>query len=83
MSISLEQVKLLLLDPKILKVSFKNILKNPIFKILKESVAEINLKSYLVGGFVRDLLIERQNKKDIDIVVVGSGIELANKSRKN
>ena len=54
-------------------------LTNPIFKILKESVAEINLKSYLVGGFVRDLLIERPNKKDIDIVVVGSGIELANK----
>lgn len=72
----------MLLDPKILKVNFKNILTNPIFKILKESVAEINLKSYLVGGFVRDLLIERLNKKDIDIVVVGSGIELANKVKK-
>ena len=63
-------------------MNFKNILNNPIFKILKESVAEIELKSYIVGGYVRDLIIKNSNKKDIDIVVVGSGIELAKKVKK-
>ena len=31
----------------------------------------------MIGGFVRDILLERDHKKDIDIVAVGSGIELA------
>ena len=54
-------------------------LTDPIFKLLEESVNEIGLKSYIVGGFVRDLLIKKLDIKDIDIVVVGSGIELAKK----
>ena len=58
-------------------MNFKNILTDPIFKLLEESVKEIGLKSYIVGGFVRDLLIKKLDIKDIDIVVVGSGIELA------
>ena len=68
-------------------MNFKNTLTDPIFKLLEESVYEIGLKSYIVGGFVRDLLIKTLDTKDIDIVVVGSGIELAkkgkNKCRKN
>ena len=60
-------------------MNFKNILTDPIFKLLEESVNEIGLKSYIVGGFVRDLLIKKLDIKDIDIVVVGSGIELAKK----
>jgi len=60
-------------------VNFKNTLTDPIFKLLEESVYEIGLKSYIVGGFVRDLLINKLDTKDIDIVVVGSGIELAKK----
>ena len=60
-------------------MNFKNILTDPIFKLLEESVNEIGLKSYIVGGFVRDLLIKKLDVKDIDIVVVGSGIELAKK----
>ena len=60
-------------------MNFKNILTDPIFKLLEESVNEIGLKSYIVGGFVRDLLIKKLDTKDIDIVVVGSGIELAKK----
>ena len=60
-------------------MNFKNTLTDPIFKLLEESVYEIGLKSYIVGGFVRDLLIKKLDTKDIDIVVVGSGIELAKK----
>ena len=60
-------------------MNFKNILTDPIFKLLEESVNDIGLKSYIVGGFVRDLLIKKLDVKDIDIVVVGSGIELAKK----
>ncbi len=41
------------------------------------AAAEIGVDAYLVGGFVRDRVLERENKKDIDIVCVGSGIALA------
>ncbi len=47
-----------------------------IFPLISEIVAENNLQCYVIGGYVRDLLLKRQSK-DIDIVVVGSGIDLA------
>ena len=37
----------------------------------------MNLQVFVIGGFVRDLLLNRDNKQDIDIVVLGSGIEFA------
>lgn len=49
----------------------------PIFGLLAQSVKDTNLETYLVGGFVRDLLLNRPSK-DIDVVCVGSGIDLAN-----
>lgn len=49
-----------------------------IFQRVSEASAEIDVESYVVGGFVRDLLLERDSK-DIDFVCVGSGIELAKK----
>ena len=58
-----------------MNVNFKNILTDPIFKLLEESVNEIGLKSYIVGGFVRDLLIKKSDTKDIDIVVVATRIK--------
>ena len=63
-------------------VNFDNILTEPIFEILKGCIAETGQKAYLIGGFVRDLLIQKANRKDIDIVVIGSGIELAKKVKK-
>lgn len=53
-------------------------LKHPVFKVTKEIVTNENLDAYVIGGFVRDLLLDRPSK-DIDIVVVGSGIDLAKK----
>ncbi len=53
--------------------------KNLKLKIFQEisRISDINkVETYVIGGFVRDLYLNR-NSKDIDIVVVGSGIELA------
>lgn len=49
---------------------------NPLFKSLSQLAAKNNTPIYLVGGFVRDLLLKRESK-DIDIVVVGDGITFA------
>lgn len=54
-------------------------LANPIFQIISKASQELTLESYVIGGFVRDLILKRDFKKDIDIVAVGSGIELATK----
>ena len=47
------------------------------FQLIGEVADQMNIPCYVIGGFVRDLLLERDSKKDIDIVCVGSGIELA------
>lgn len=57
--------------------SYKEALTNTIFEITAQAAASLNVKSYVIGGFVRDYLLQRGLKKDIDIVAVGSGIELA------
>jgi tRNA nucleotidyltransferase/poly(A) polymerase len=51
-------------------------LKHPVFKVASQIVTEKGLEAYVIGGFVRDLILERPSK-DIDIVVVGSGLDLA------
>jgi len=56
----------------------KEYLKHPIFSIISEIVTTENLQSFVIGGFVRDIFLKRESK-DIDIVVIGSGIELAQK----
>lgn len=55
-------------------------LKDNIFNIIQEIVGDEH-PTYVIGGYVRDILLERDSK-DIDIVVVGSGIELAKKVAK-
>ncbi|KAA3652375.1 MAG: HD domain-containing protein [Bacteroidetes bacterium] len=54
----------------------KEHLKHPIFKAISNAAQKLNVETYVVGGFVRDLLLKRESK-DIDIVCVGSGIDLA------
>ncbi|SHN59367.1 tRNA nucleotidyltransferase (CCA-adding enzyme) [Flavobacterium fryxellicola] len=57
--------------------NYKSALHNKIFEVIAQASQELNIKSYVIGGFVRDLILNRDFKKDIDIVAVGSGIELA------
>jgi tRNA nucleotidyltransferase (CCA-adding enzyme) len=58
-------------------MNYKSALNNKIFEVISQASQELNVESYVIGGFVRDLILERDFKKDIDIVAVGSGIELA------
>jgi poly(A) polymerase len=58
-------------------MNFKEELKNyPILEIVAKASAQLGVDAYIIGGFVRDLILKR-NSKDIDIVSVGSGIALA------
>ncbi len=47
-----------------------------IFELISDTAAELNMPTYVVGGYVRDRLLGRPSK-DMDIVCVGSGIKLA------
>lgn len=47
-----------------------------IFELIRDTAAELDYPTYVVGGYVRDRIIRRQSK-DLDIVCVGSGIKLA------
>jgi putative nucleotidyltransferase with HDIG domain len=58
-------------------MNYKQHLENKIFNIITQAAHELNVECYVIGGFVRDILLERNHKKDIDIVAVGSGIDLA------
>lgn len=52
------------------------LLNDKIFKLITDTADETGLECYVIGGFVRDYYLKRPSK-DIDIVVVGSGIEFA------
>ena len=54
----------------------KQLLNKPIFHCISEVADDLGLECYVVGGYVRDLFLERPSQ-DIDVVVVGSGIQIA------
>ncbi|MEH0153974.1 HD domain-containing protein [Limibacter armeniacum] len=56
--------------------------KNEIFGLIAKSGEELKVPTYIVGGYVRDLILKRPSK-DIDVVCVGSGIKLAEQVAKN
>src|SRR5690606_36419154 len=58
-------------------MNLEKALCHKIFAIVHKSAVELGQESYVVGGFVRDFLLERNQRKDIDFVTIGSGIELA------
>ncbi len=60
-----------------IKKNYSKALQHPIFEIVSKATSELNIESYVIGGFVRDHILQRDFKKDIDIVAIGSGIELA------
>ena len=64
-------------------MNHKQALTHNIFDYITQSAEELQVKAYVIGGFVRDYLLERGDAKDIDIVAVGSGIELAKQVAKN
>jgi poly(A) polymerase len=51
-------------------------LQHPIFKVLANIATKTHTEAFVIGGFVRDLFLDRESK-DIDIVVIGNGIEFA------
>jgi len=59
------------------KSSFTEALKDPIFREIGKAAENLSLECYVIGGYVRDFFLGRTQRKDIDIVAVGSGIALA------
>jgi len=56
-------------------------LNDEIFETLSSVVTKENVKAYVIGGWVRDCILHREHaEKDIDIVVIGSGIDIARKT---
>tara|TARA_R110002096_G_scaffold104_4_gene479 strand:- start:5292 stop:6716 length:1425 start_codon:yes stop_codon:yes gene_type:complete len=64
-------------------MNYKDALHHPIFKIISKSAEELQLESFVIGGFVRDFLLKRGDAKDIDVVAIGDGIKLAQQVAKN
>ena len=59
--------------------SYSNAISHSIFKTISLAADALGLETYVIGGFVRDHMLDRGDAKDIDIVAIGSGIELARK----
>lgn len=56
--------------------------QHPVFELVKKSAQSLGIEAYVVGGYVRDLILKRPSK-DIDFVCVGSGIALAKEVASN
>ena len=59
------------------KKEILTLLEEGIFKTIMNTSHELNIDSYVVGGFVRDYIINKEIVKDIDILCIGSGINFA------
>tara|TARA_B100001057_G_scaffold236611_1_gene236904 strand:+ start:12454 stop:13878 length:1425 start_codon:yes stop_codon:yes gene_type:complete len=64
------------------KKNIQKYLEHKIFKTISEVADSLKVDTYIVGGFVRDIILNKELKQDIDIMCVGSGIELAKKIQK-
>ncbi|WP_456378215.1 CCA tRNA nucleotidyltransferase [Lutibacter sp.] len=56
---------------------YNDALKHPIFEYISKAAINLELETYVIGGFVRDFFLKRGTPYDIDIVAIGSGIDLA------
>jgi poly(A) polymerase len=61
-----------------LKDELLQLLSQPTLQCIKETVQSENIRAYIIGGYVRDWILRRASK-DVDIVVEGSGIDIAEK----
>lgn len=59
-----------------MSANFASALTHPVFKVVSQITSEKGITAFVIGGYVRDLIIGRPSK-DIDIVVLGNGLELA------
>ena len=59
--------------------NYKKAISEDIFSIIAKASEILEVKSYVIGGFVRDFILQRGTAKDIDVVTIGSGITLAKK----
>lgn len=57
--------------------NFRQDIDQPVFRQLREIAVSLQLPAYVIGGFVRDLILGREHKNDIDVVVEGRGVEFA------
>ena len=57
-------------------LNLKDKIDQPVFHTLRSTADTLGMECYVIGGYVRDLILDRPNK-DIDVVVVGSGIDMA------
>ena len=58
-------------------MNYKEFLDDEIFGIISRASQQLGYPAYVIGGYVRDRILARRKPKDIDVVCVGSGIELA------
>tara|TARA_R110002072_G_scaffold21019_1_gene75522 strand:- start:1742 stop:3163 length:1422 start_codon:yes stop_codon:yes gene_type:complete len=61
------------------KQNYKEAISEDIFSIIAKASEILEVKSYVIGGFVRDFILQRGTAKDIDVVTIGNGIALAKK----
>ena len=61
-----------------MQYDFTKHIDSPIFKVIAQASKQLGYRSYVIGGYVRDILLCRPSN-DIDVVTVGSGITLAKK----
>ncbi len=59
------------------KTHYTEALQHQLFPFITKAADQLGLETYVIGGFVRDYFLKREQKKDIDIVCVGDGIQLA------
>jgi len=57
--------------------NIRNYVDAPVFRAVGKAAADLGVPAYVVGGYVRDCLLNRGTPKDLDFVTVGSGIDLA------
>ncbi|MBT8236419.1 MAG: CCA tRNA nucleotidyltransferase [Bacteroidia bacterium] len=57
--------------------NYKDALSHPVFTTVADAAKTLGVEAFVIGGFVRDFILKREQPTDIDIVAVGSGIELA------
>ena len=61
-------------------MNYRSRLENPIFLKIQTVADKLNYPTFVVGGWVRDMLLNRKQKNpDIDFVCIGSGMKLAEK----